>query len=206
MRLCHIFAGGDIADLSFIEMQHEDMIICADRGYKYVKQLGIAPHIIVGDFDSYDSDLPDEIEIHRSVPEKDDTDTMLALKLAIERGADNVKIYGALGGRFDHTVANIQTLKYASEHGCNAEICDSDNIIMLQENVEREYTAMEGWYFSVFAYSPEIHIARLSGVKYPLEKVVIKNTFPLGVSNEIIAEKAILSIENGTALVVRSKM
>ncbi len=206
MRLCHIFAGGDIADLSFIEMQHEDMIICADRGYKYVKQLGIAPHIIVGDFDSYDSDLPDEIEIHRSVPEKDDTDTILALKLAIERGADNVKIYGALGGRFDHTVANIQTLKYASEHGCNAEICDSDNIIMLQENVEREYTAMEGWYFSVFAYSPEIHIARLSGVKYPLEKVVIKNTFPLGVSNEIIAEKAILSIENGTALVVRSKM
>ncbi len=206
MRLCHIFAGGDIADLSFIEMQHEDMIICADRGYKYVKQLGIAPNIIVGDFDSYDSDLPDEIEIHRSVPEKDDTDTILALKLAIERGADNVKIYGALGGRFDHTVANIQTLKYASEHGCNAEICDSDNIIMLQENVEREYTAMEGWYFSVFAYSPEIHIARLSGVKYPLEKVVIKNTFPLGVSNEIIAEKAILSIENGTALVVRSKM
>lgn len=206
MKLCHIFAGGDITDLNFIDIQQEDMIICADRGYKYVKELGISPDIIVGDFDSYDSDLPEEIEIHRSIPEKDDTDTMLALKLAIERGADYVKIYGALGGRFDHTVANIQTLKYASEHGCTAEICNSDNIIMLQEHGEREYNAMKGWYFSVFAYSPEILIAELSGVKYPLENAVITNTFPLGVSNEITAEKAILCIKKGTALVVRSKM
>lgn len=204
--LCHIFAGGVISDLSFIEIHKGDMLICADSGYKYAAELGVIPDIIVGDFDSYLGKLPEDIELHRSIPEKDDTDTLLALKLAIERGADNVRIYGCFGGRIDHTLANIQTLKYACDHGCNAELCDSDNIIMLQETGVREYLRKEGWYFSFFSYSEKLHIAEFSGVKYPLCDAEITNAFPIGVSNEIIAEKAVLRIEKGTALVIFSKM
>lgn len=206
MRICHIFAGGVISDLSFIEIHDEDMVICADRGIIYAERLRVTPDIIVGDFDSYSGKLPNNVELHRSVPEKDDTDTMLALKLAIERGAGYVRIYGGFGGRIDHTLANIQTLKYAHDHGCCAQLCDSDNIIMLQEVGEHEYLRREGWYFSFFAYSERLHINKLSGVKYPLTDAVITNAFPLGVSNEIIAEKAVLDIECGTALVVYSKM
>lgn len=204
--LCHIFAGGVISDLSFIEIHKGDAVICADSGYKYAAELGVTPDIIVGDFDSYIGKLPDNIELHRSIPEKDDTDTMLALRLAIERGADSVRIYGCFGGRIDHTLANIQTLKYACGHGCYAELCDFDNVIILQEAAEREYLRRDGWYFSVFAYSEKLHVAELSGVKYPLFDAEITNAFPLGVSNEIIAERAVLRIEKGTALVVYSKM
>ena len=206
MKTYHIFAGGIISDLSFIEKADGDGVICADGGLKYAEKLGIKPDIIVGDFDSYNGELPENADIRRSVPEKDDTDTMLAVKTAIENGAELVRIYGALGGRFDHTAANIQTLKYASEHGCSAIIEDADNVIMLQEPGERRYKRRDGWYFSFFAYSGTVTVSRLSGVKYTLENAVITNGFPLGVSNEITGNEAILIIKEGTALVVRSKM
>lgn len=203
--LCHIFAGGVISDLSFISIKDGDMVICADRGYNYAVKLGITPDIIVGDFDSYSGELPDNVEIHRSIPEKDDTDTMLALKLAIERGADMVRIYGAFGGRIDHTLANIQTLKYAADHNCKAELWDCGNIVMLQESGRCSYPRREGWYFSLFSYSERLYVNELSGVKYPLENAEITSSFPLGVSNEITSEAAVLDIKNGTALVVFSR-
>lgn len=206
MRTCHIFAGGVITDLSFIEIADGDMVICADRGYEYAVKLGITPDIIVGDFDSYSGELPDNTEIYRSVPEKDETDTLLALKLAMERGSDHVRIYGAFGGRIDHTIANIQTLKYAHEHGCTAELCGSDNVVMLHGEEKRSYPFRKDWYFSLFSYSESIHIVSLNGVKYPLENAVLTIEFPLGVSNEITGTEAVLEIDRGTALVVYSKM
>lgn len=206
MKTCHIFAGGEISGPEFIKTEPGDMVICADRGIVHAERLGIKPDIIVGDFDSYSGEIPESGEIYRSVPEKDDTDTMLALKIAIEKHTDKVMIYGALGGRFDHTAANIQTLKYASDHGCEAVIADTDNIISLQTAGRCEYKLYEGWYFSVFAYSERVFIKEMSGVKYPLRNVEITNSFPLGVSNEIISGKAVLDLQSGTALVVRSKM
>lgn len=206
MSTWHIFSGGELLENSFIHISAADKVICADRGYAHAEKMGIVPDVIVGDFDSYTGKLPENTEIHRSVPEKDDTDTMLALKLAIDRGADNVKIYGALGGRFDHAFANVQALKYASEHGCRAVIEDSDNEICIQTAGEVTYPLRRGWYFSIFAYSEILRIKKLVGVKYPLENAELKSSFPLGTSNEIISGSALLSIESGTAMIVRSKM
>lgn len=205
-KTCHIFSGGIINDTSFIKINENDMVICADSGYRYAVKLGIVPDMLVGDFDSYSGYIPDVAEIHRSVPEKDDTDTMLSLKLAIERGAEHVVIYGAFGGRIDHTIANIQTLKFAIDNGCSAELRDSDNIVMLQQNQKCEYRKMEGWYFSLFSYSESTKIKCLSGVKYPLDNVVLTTGFPLGVSNEILSDKAVVDVEYGSLLVVYSKM
>ncbi|MBQ8296205.1 MAG: thiamine diphosphokinase [Ruminococcus sp.] len=205
MRVCHIFAGGEISDTSFIRINDGEKIICADGGLRYVQELGLNPDIVVGDFDSYKGELPESSVIMRSVPEKDDTDTLLAVKAAISDGAEQIRIYGALGGRFDHTFANVQTLKYAAEHGCRASLEDSDNIVMLQEKGERRYNRLDGWYFAFFAYSEQLKVKRLSGVKYPLEEAVIRNNFPIGVSNEFSEPEALLDIEEGTALIVLSK-
>lgn len=206
MKICRIFAGGEIKDPSFIKIGAEDFIICADRGYSHARALGIVPDIIVGDFDSYTDKLPENIEIHRSIPEKDDTDAMLAVKLAIENGAEKILLYGALGGRFDHTVANIQTLTYIHNQGCEGIIEDYDNIITVQGEGEYCYPVMEGWYFSLFALTDKLHINQLSGVKYPLSDYLLTNGFPLGVSNEITSSEAVLKIKSGLALIVRSKM
>ncbi|MBE6862406.1 MAG: thiamine diphosphokinase [Ruminococcus sp.] len=205
MNTFHIFAGGEISDLSFVEIASDDTVICADRGLVHIQKLGIKPHLIVGDFDSYTEVLPEDIEIHRSLPEKDDTDTMLALKLAIERGAERVIIYGAFGGRLDHTIANIQTLRYAQENGCEAVLMDSDNIALLQSVGTRTYPYREGWYFSFFAYTDKV-VVSLSGTKYTLDNAEITSSFPLGVSNEITSDEAVMTVSEGTALIVISKM
>ncbi|MDE6789636.1 MAG: thiamine diphosphokinase [Ruminococcus sp.] len=205
---CVIFAGGEIKDFGFIDTSElsQNFVICADSGYKYAKKLGIVPDIIMGDFDSYTGRLPENIEIYRSIPEKDDTDTMLAVKTAISRGFTEIVLYGALGKRFDHAFANIQSLVYAHENGCAISILDSDNEITVQGAGEKDYLKREGWYFSIFALTDTAVIGRYSGVKYPLENYLLKSSFPIGVSNEITADKAVLQLDSGLILVVRSKM
>ena len=116
MKYCVILAGGDAGNIKTLAVENfrkNGIIIAADRGYKLAEELGIIPDVFVGDFDSFDGDIPESVEIHRSIPEKDDTDTMLAVKLAIEKGCTNILLLGGMGGRFDHTFANIQTLVYA---------------------------------------------------------------------------------------------
>ncbi len=206
MKVCHIFSGGELKNLDFIKIDAADMIICADRGLNYVQKLGITPNVIVGDFDSFTGTLPDNVEILRSPPEKDDTDTMLAIKTAIVNGAEHIRIYGALGGRFDHAYANVQALKYIFMKGCTAVLEDSENMITLQNCGECRYPARKDWYFSVFSFGETLEIESLSGVKYTLGKAKLENSFPLGVSNEFTENEAVLTISAGTALVVYSKM
>lgn len=205
---CVIFAGGEIKDLSFIDTREisENFVICADSGYKYAEKLKIIPDMIMGDFDSYMGELPENTEIYRSIPEKDDTDTMLAVKTAISRGFTEIILYGALGKRFDHAFANIQTLLYAYENGCAMRIIDSDNEIMIQGADVKYYPKRDGWYFSIFAVTDTAVIGEYSGVKYPLENYVLKPSFPIGVSNEIIADSAFLRIDSGIVLIIRSEM
>ena len=129
MRRCHIFAGGDLGSKvtkEYFRSRH-GFVICADSGYKHVKKLGLRPDIIVGDFDSYKGKLPENAEIIRTVPEKDDTDTLMALKIAIERGYREIWLYGALGGeRFDHSIANLQLMLYAREQGARLILCGNE--------------------------------------------------------------------------------
>lgn len=197
-----IFAGSEIQDYGFIDTR-ADLVICADRGIIHAEKLGIKPDIIVGDFDSYIGKIPECREIFRSVPEKDDTDTMLALKIALERGITDIRLYGATGGRFDHTYANIQTLIYAYEHNCKMSIYDENNIITIQGAGTEIYPKYKDWYFSVFALTEKLYVKKMTGVKYPVEDYVFTQGFPLGVSNEI-TDMAIINIEKGLALIIRS--
>ncbi len=208
MKRCIIFAGGSLGRIDQTWFStHRGFIICADSGYKHAVKLGLKPDIIVGDFDSYTGRLPENTEIYRTVPEKDDTDTLMAVKIAIERGYDLIYLLGALGGpRFDHSFANIQTMIYAHEKGARL-ICVGDENICIQGAGEAMYPRGEKYsekYFSVFALTDTLRIKSLRGVKYPLENYDMKPSFPIGVSNEITEEKAFLDIEYGLALVIQS--
>lgn len=206
MNTYRIFAGGDFEASETLKIASDDIIMCADKGLDHAKKLGIAPDIIVGDFDSYKDKLPENAEIFYSIPEKDDTDTMLAVKTALERGAEKIVLHGTLGGRFDHAFANIQTLLFIHEHGCSAWIEDCGNVMTVCGEGGHSFEMWENWYFSVFSLTEKLEIERMSGVKYPLENYCMTNAFPLGVSNEITESSAFLKISRGTALVVRSKM
>lgn len=203
MKRCCIFSGGELEEYNFIEIKDTDYIICADSGLKHAQRLKIAPDLVIGDFDSYSGDIPQDTECISCKPEKDDTDTLMAVKQAISRGFDEIMIYGGYGGRFDHTIANVQTLKYAMEHGVRAYLEESQNkTYMLSEGVHRLFS--EKKYLSVFAYGGELKIKKLSGVKYELENTALNVDFPLGVSNEIESEEAVIEIDEGTALIICS--
>ena len=206
MNTYRIFAGGDFQVSETLKIGSQDIIICADKGLNHAKSLKITPDIVVGDFDSYKDKLPENTEIFYSVPEKDDTDTMLAVKIALERGDEKIIIHGALGGRFDHAFANIQTLVYLHKQGCEAEISDCGNVMTVCGEGKHSFELWNDWYFSVFAITEKLEIESMSGVKYSLKNYCMENSFPLGVSNEITESRALLKIRSGIALVVRSKM
>lgn len=209
MSICTIFAGGKISNTDFINpceiRKNSGLIICADSGLHIAEKVGLTPDLIVGDFDSYIGSLPENIEIYRSVPEKDDTDTLMAVRIAIDRGYDEIRLYGGLGARFDHSFANIQTLVFAYENGCKMTIYDADNILTLRGAGEYEFLRKSDWYFSLFALTEKADIGELKGVKYPLESYEMSIAYPIGVSNEITADKAYLRINSGIVLVIESK-
>ena len=139
MKRCVIFGGGQIGDPEQIKnlVRQEDYLICADSGYRHCVQLGFSPQLVLGDFDSYAGVVQSDCELLRYPIEKDDTDTMLAVKQALQRGYERLVLVGMLGGRLDHTLANIQTLVYAVEHGAAAQIIDSSCYISREDRQRR---------------------------------------------------------------------
>ncbi len=204
MAECWIFGSGPIYDYSFYNIPEGAFIIAADGGLKHLSALELRPDIILGDFDSYDGELPGDCEIMTVPSRKDDTDMMLAVKTALARGYKEITLCGSLGGRLDHTIANIQTLEYISERGGKGRLLSEDNTVTFQKAGRERYPAAEGFYFSVFSFTDET-VVTTRGTKYDLTDYRLTRSFPLGVSNEITAAYAEAEVKNGILLVVFSK-
>lgn len=204
-KICYIFAGSPDAKCSGVKFSENRYVICADGGYVLAKKMGIKPDVIIGDFDTLTSQPPSEYEIIRHPVEKDDTDTMLAVKLALNRGYKHLVICGAVGGRLDHTIANIQTLRYILKHGAYGELAGDGNFITMQGPGVKVYSRMKGYYFSMFSYTEECTGITATGFKYPLKDAVLKNSFPLGVSNQVTGKSGVVSLEKGILLIIFSE-
>lgn len=195
-KICSIICGAP--DGSF-ETKPQGYIICADRGLDHALAAGIKPDLIIGDLDSARSDIPSGTECIKAPSEKDDTDAMLAAKTAIERGFGELEFYCALGGRADHSIANLQMLEYLRTRGVKARLHGGNTVIFLLEG-SAEIPRYEG-YLSVFAFGGDAVISG-TGVKYPTERYRITEAFPIGVSNEITAETAVITVHEGRVIVV----
>lgn len=186
----------------------DDFIICADGGYNVALENNIIPNLLMGDFDSISYILPDNIDIIRFNPEKDFTDLELALKYCKENKMKNIYIVGGMGGRADHTIANMQLLSNYSSSFDNLVLLDGRNkcfVINCDGTCSKEIPAESDSYLSIFSLSENCTIRSFSGVKYPLTDYILSRTYPLGVSNEFVSEKAALTIENGSLLIIISK-
>lgn len=203
MNRCVILCGyiqGNIRQA--VSIQSNDYVICADAGLDLALKEGICPHLYIGDGDSGQC-VFDGPAICLPV-RKDDTDLMACVKYAIEQGYRDLVIVGGLGGRFDHSIASVQTLAYALDHGAFARILDQDTEILLCRD-RITLPRRDGFTLSVFAFGGDCTGVSLVGTAYPLENASLTPSFPLGVSNEIIADKAIISTKTGTLLVIRSR-
>ena len=200
-KICYIIGAGDVVDPN-IKASADDLIICADGGYKYKTLLGRECDIVVGDFDSFGS-IPDTDNKVVAPAEKDETDMMLAVMQGLDKGYRNFVILGALGGeRSDHSVANIQLLYYIASKGARGTILHGDEVFTAFKNGTLTLGAELEGYISVFSLTDESRGVTIRNLKYTLENATLYSYMPVGVSNEFMGEKSCISVEDGVLLVV----
>ncbi len=203
MKTCYIIAAGESGKIE-IEKGKNDYVICADAGYLKAIECGITPDLVVGDFDSLGR-IPEleNIDVHPA--EKDETDTFLALTCGMERGYGNFMIFGALGGRLDHTFANLQLLKYLCEKNVSCTLVSERETVTAIKNSSFSFPEGERGTVSVFSLSDESKGVFERGFKYTLENAVLTSSFPLGVSNELTGEGGEISVSDGVLMIIKEK-
>ncbi len=206
MSRCVVIGGGEMLSFAFAreQLRPDDFVIAADRGLVHADAMGISPHLILGDFDSYPDDPPQQENCILLPREKDDTDMMFAVKYALERGYQEFLLLGAMGGRLDHTLANLGVLRFLKSRGCDGIILDAACRMRLVENGEISVSKEERYpYLSVFSMELESRGVTLRGVKYPLTDATMRSDFPIGCSNEITEEAATVSVKEGCLVVLQ---
>lgn len=204
MKTCMIIGSAPFGDSAILKefSVEEAYVICADGGLDTALANNITPDLIIGDFDSVHAELPDNIETIRLPVAKDDTDMMAAIKIAFRRGYNNFVLLGALGGRFDHSYANLSALAYISLLGGQAVLADGNCKIFLVRSSRITLTEMKGCTLSVFPFGCPSCTVSYQGMLYPLTEYCLKADVPLGVSNQIIQDTAEITVHSGNALVV----
>ena len=202
-NICYIFGAGEHHGPPPSNTK-EGYVIAADGGYNYVKQNGIRADMLVGDFDSLD-EMPTHDNIHVLPQEKDDTDMIAAIRAGLERGCRIFHIYGGTGGRLDHTLANIQCIASLAAHGARGFLHSRDTIITAIKDTGITFPAGCVGTISVFAHSDTASGVWESGLKYPLSDATLRNSYPLGVSNEFTGAPASVRVHSGTLIIIYPK-
>ncbi len=197
VKTCSIICG---APCKVIKDYVDGYIIAADSGLDRCLEASIKPDMVVGDFDSVKSGVPKGVEVLRVKPEKDDTDTILAARTALERGYKELRFFCSFGGRVSHSLANLQTLVFLKRKKIGAAMFGENCVAFLLSKQTVRIPKFDGC-LSVFALEKSALVSE-SGVKYPLSKRELSDAFPLGVSNEITADYAEISVHSGLCAVV----
>ena len=209
---CILIGAGDLT-ISEIPIGENDLCIAVDGGYEYCKLLEITPDYILGDFDSISEKEAEGVaEIAKSeedkviiLPvEKDDTDMLAAIKLGLSKGYQSFRIYGGMGGRIEHTIANIQCLLYLKEHDAVGYLMDGTGMILVAKEEEISFQdSLEG-YMSLFSMGDKATVT-IENMKYLLKEQEVTNSFPIGTSNEfVLGEKGKVTVHEGAVMMIVS--
>lgn len=203
MKCCVIVSGAPENDVEYMKPYfNNSYIICADSGYKKCERLGIIPNLIIGDFDS--SDKPKcECEIISLDVRKDDTDTFHCVKIAVDKGFDEIIILGGIGSRIDHTYSNILSVNYCFDHHIKCALVNKNNLIRIisGDNVIKS----NGFkYFSVFALFDKCVGLTINNAEYNLNNAAILPSQQYTQSNEFVTDTVQINIKEGKILLILS--
>ena len=209
-RIDQAFAG------AFFQRQGScaDCIVSVDKGLEVTKALGLVPDAVVGDFDSVNGELLKEYrknpaivwDVHK--PEKDETDTELAIHTAVKLGCKRLFILGATGGRLDHELSNIHLLKLCLDCKTEAFLCDPWNkVYLLEKGKVFRRGETYGDYVSFIPLTEEVRGITLRGFKYPLtgKDIRVGGEAGLCVSNEVAEAEASIRFDSGILICVESR-
>lgn len=215
MKKVLIVSGGKIEEpfaVEYIKKEKFDFIIAADSGIEFLYRHQLKPDILVGDFDSADKKTVDyykqdaTVELREFKPEKDDTDTEIAVLLAIEKGAEEVHILGATGSRLDHMIANVSLLGLFLERQIPAYLVDAQNRVrLINRRMVLKKADQYGDYVSLLPFMGKVYGITLKGFKYLLTDYTMDSYHSIGISNEIVEKEAVITLTEGILLVVESK-
>lgn len=209
-----IVTGGTISKnfaFDFLKNHSFDKIIAVDGGLAFLKLAGLKPDAIVGDFDTVAPEILEdyrkqpEITFEAHKPEKDETDTELAIDTAIKAGCNSLVFLGATGGRLDHAIGNLHLLYACLKQGVQASIVDEKNRITVLDK-GRDFFASQTWgnYISFLPLTEEVQGITLTGFKYPLFKKDITIGTSLCISNELADGKGSITFTSGVLICVES--
>lgn len=202
MKTCYIACALD-CKIDF-KKGEDDLIIGADRGYFTLVKNHIIPDVVIGDFDSYTGEIDCENVIRFPV-KKDDTDSALAVKYAVEKGYKSILIFGAIGGMLDHTIANISLISRYIKEGVRIALVDEENVIFPIHNEKICFDSEANGRISVFSFTDSSFGVSETGLLYTLENFELKSDCALGVSNEFVGKASQISVEKGVLLIYTSK-
>lgn len=197
MGKCLIFCAAEFDTLA-CPIGKDDYILAADGGLRHLEKLGLAPHGILGDFDSLGY-VPSGAQVFPV--EKDDTDAMLAARKGLELGFREFLFYGALDGpRLDHTVSNFQTLQFLADRGATGYLIGSRYLVTVIRSEQLTFPAHAEGILSLFCLGPDATGVWLENLHYPLKNGVLTSGFPLGVSNHFTGKPARIRVQQGSLL------
>ena len=204
-----IYTGGTVYDEYVAERpEPNDLIIAADAGFLTAQRMGVEVDVLLGDFDTLGvENIPEGIECLRMPAEKDDTDTQLAVQVALERGATEIVIVGGLGGRVDHTLSSLAILEMLwerKERRVYAIFTDGKNRARFIRNSGVILPHEHYRFFSLIAADEKVKGITLEGCKYPLKNGQILRTHQWAVSNEVVGNCALVEIKRGGVWVIES--
>ncbi|MGN0159971.1 MAG: thiamine diphosphokinase [Lachnospiraceae bacterium] len=210
--VCHIVGAGQFGpkDLELIMSRStKDYLIAADGGLCHLLNAHVIPDLFIGDVDSCNEDLllqlPESAPCIRLNPMKDHTDIHAAVMQGIGAGYTAFHLYGATGGRTDHTLANIQLMMGLTKDEILVKMFGETEIYRVIVNSSLTLSPRDFGYVSVLALSDVASGVTIQNLKYPLEDATLTNTFALGVSNEFIGKDqpdALIEVKSGTLLVI----
>ena len=208
MKKCVIIGAGECnTDMlrQRLVLKEEDLCIAADGGLEYLMKIGKSPDLLIGDMDSIRTkEVYGPFRVRRLPVEKDDTDMLAAIEEGLDLGYRDFELYGALGGRLDHALANIQCLLYLLNRGARGRLVGDDMMLLLIKDETISFMAddyEDGRKISVFAFGGDAYGVTEKGLKYSVSNGTIRQEFPIGVSNELIGEDAEITVENGMLLI-----
>ncbi|WP_427338559.1 thiamine diphosphokinase [Caloranaerobacter sp. DY30410] len=205
-----IVSSGNMENFNIIKRLCEDvdLVVCADGGADLVVKAGCIPDIVIGDLDSIEkntfSKLKDyKVKFIKFPTKKDKTDTELSINYVIEEGFNEIVLVGVTGTRLDHTLANIFLLYSLLQRGVKATIIDDHNEIFITKDELFIYKD-DKKYVSIIPFNGDLLGVTLKGFEYEVEKVNIKFSSTLGISNTLISDTGIIKVEDGICLVIKS--
>ncbi len=204
MSVCYIVGAGEFTARGLAPAKG-DLIIAADGGLRPLEDMGIKPHLLIGDLDSLgDHPLPADVPLEKHPVEKDDTDTGIALAQGYAMGFRTFALYGCAGGRVDHLLANFQSMARYAKLGADVQLVapEYDAYVLRNSTLKLPHHS-QGTTVSIFCHGNQAEGVSIRGLYYPLNNYTLTCDHPLGVSNQHTDADAEISVTNGTLLILQ---